>query len=116
MTKVLIVDDDCTMIKLLTTLLNMEGYDTKTLMNINGDLLANIRKENPDIIILDVLLGDTNGIDLVRCMRKTHDLLDTKVIMVSGLDKATECREAGANEFLLKPFLPEDLLQKIKVI
>jgi DNA-binding response OmpR family regulator len=116
MTKVLVVEDDFTMITLLSTLLKMEGYVTKALLEMNGDLLDHIRQESPDIIILDVLLGNLNGIDLVRRLRQSADLKDTKVIMVSGLDRATECREAGANDFLLKPFMPDELITKLQAL
>ena len=116
MTKVLVVEDDFTMITLLSTLLKMEGYVTNALMEMNGDLLDHIRQESPDIIILDVLLGNLNGIDLVRKLRQSADLKDTKVIMVSGLDRGTECREAGANDFLLKPFMPDELITKLQAL
>jgi DNA-binding response OmpR family regulator len=116
MTKVLVVDDDYTTTTLLSTLLKMEGYVTKTLLEMKGDLLELIRRENPDIIILDVLLGNLNGIELGRRLRQSTDLKDTRIIMVSGLDRATECREAGANDFLLKPFMPDELIKKLQAL
>jgi DNA-binding response OmpR family regulator len=113
MQKVLLAEDDITMVSLLKTLLSMEGYQVETLLDKDGDLLENIRSENPDFMLLDIFLGDENGIDIVREMRKIPDLKAVKVIMTSGIDKTEECLAAGADDFLLKPYMPEELIQKL---
>ncbi len=116
MTKILLADDDFTMVTLLKTLLGMEGYETASLLDKAGDVLDNIRREKPDIILLDVHLGDRNGVELVRQMRETDDLRNVRVIMVSGIDKSDECFTAGANDFLLKPYMPEELFSKLRAV
>jgi CheY-like chemotaxis protein len=115
MTKVLLADDDYTMISLLKTLLGMEGYQVATLLDQSGDILDNIRKEKPDVLLMDIFLGDRNGLELVRQIRQEPDLAKLRIIMASGIDKAEECRDVGADDFLLKPYMPEDLFRKLKV-
>ncbi len=109
MLKVLLADDDFTMVSLLKTLLDMEGYQVETLLDKPGDMIENIRNEKPDILLIDIFLGDCNGLDLVRRIRETPDMQNLKIIMVSGVDKNEECIAAGANAFLLKPYMPDDL-------
>ena len=114
MTKVLLADDDFTMVSLLKTLLNLEGYQVMTLLDKPGDILANIRASNPDVLLLDVYLGDRNGMDLVRRIRKDEELKKIRIIMVSGLDKTEECLAAGADKFLLKPYMPNELFDLLR--
>jgi CheY-like chemotaxis protein len=109
MLKVLLADDDFTMVALLKTLLNMEGFQVASLLDKKGNILDNIRQEKPDFMVIDIFLGDRNGLDIVRQIRETADLKDLKIVMVSGLEKTEECLAAGANAFLLKPYMPEDL-------
>ena len=81
MPKVLLADDDFTMVSLLKTLLEMKGYQVETLLDKNGDPLETIRMVKPDIFLVDIILGDRNGLDLVKVMRNQPDLKDIKVIM-----------------------------------
>jgi DNA-binding response OmpR family regulator len=111
---VLLVDDDFTMASLLKTLLGMEGYQVETWMDKVGTPMEIVRRIMPDIIIMDILLGDLNGLDLVRELRNEPDLINIKVIMASGIDKSDECLAAGANAFLLKPYMPEELFSILR--
>ena len=111
MPRVLLADDDFTMVSLLKTLLGMEGYQVETLLDKNGDPMEIIRRVKPDIFLVDIFLGDRNGLDLVKDVRSHPDLKEIKVIMASGIDKSKECLAAGADAFLLKPYMPDDLLQ-----
>ena len=114
MRKVLLADDDFTMVALLKTLLDMEGYQVATLMDKKGDILDNIRKEKPDLLLIDIFLGGYNGMNVVRQIRAMPDMKDLKIVMVSGIDRAEECLAAGANAFLLKPYMPEDLFDLLR--
>jgi CheY-like chemotaxis protein len=114
MTKILLADDDYTMVSLLKTLLGMEGYQVVTLLDKTGEILDNIRKEKPDVLLMDIFLGDQNGLDVARKIRKTEGIMDLKIVMVSGIDKRSECLAAGANAFLLKPYMPEELFEIIR--
>ncbi len=114
MPKVLLAEDDATMLSLLQALLSMEGYQVETLLDKKGDLIENIRKEKPDVLLMDVHLGDLNGVEIARKIRQHPDLGRIKVVMTSGIDKTAECLAAGANDFLLKPFMPEELIEKLR--
>ena len=114
MTKVLLADDDYTMVSLLRTLLTMEGYQVATLLDKPGDIMENIRAANTDILLLDVYLGDRNGLDLVHEIRSMPDLKNIRIVMVSGVDKTEECLAAGADKFLLKPYMPNELFDTLR--
>ena len=114
MSKVLLADDDYTMVTLLKTLLGMEGYQVATLLDKPGDILENIRLEKPDIMLIDIFLGSCNGLDIVRQIRELPELNGIRIIMASGIDKTEECLAAGANEFLLKPYMPNELFEKLR--
>jgi CheY-like chemotaxis protein len=114
MARILLADDDNTMVTLLKTLLNMEGYQVSTLMDKVGDILENIRNAKPDVLLIDIFLGDQNGLDIVRQIRQMPDLNHIRIIMVSGVDKARECLAAGADVFLLKPYMPNELFEILR--
>ena len=113
MPKVMIVDDDRTMVSLLKILLEMDGYEVINITNAN-DFLPNVRAEKPDIVLLDVFITNVDGKELVAEVRRSEDLSDLKVIMTSGMDLAEQCVEAGADAFLLKPYAPEQLIQTLQ--
>lgn len=110
MTKVLLAEDDYTMVSLLTTLLELDGYQVVTVLDKAGNILENIRKEMPEVILMDVYLGDLNGMAIVKELRQQDDLKRIRIIMASGMDMRETCLAAGADEFLLKPYMPGDLL------
>jgi DNA-binding response OmpR family regulator len=114
MLKILLADDDYSMVGLLTTLLDMEGYQVETLLDKPGDIMGNIRSAKPDILLIDIYLGDRNGLDIVRQLRKMPDLDGIRIIMASGIDKREECLAAGADVFLLKPYMPNELFDKLR--
>ncbi|MBN2385997.1 MAG: response regulator [Anaerolineales bacterium] len=113
MPKVLLAEDDPMMVSLLETLLAIEGFEVVVLPE-KEDLLENARCINPDAILLDVHFGAQNGIELLRLIRQEPDLQAVRVIMASGIDKSEECLAIGADGFLLKPYMPDDLLRKLR--
>ncbi len=113
--KIMLIEDDQTMVTLLTTLLQYEGFETAALKN-DEDLdiiLEDIRREQPDVILLDVHLRQINGLDLLHAVRQNEDTCQIGVIISSGMDVSQRCIELGANAFILKPYMPDDLLHKI---
>ncbi len=113
MPRVLLVEDDATMLSLLETLLTMEGYQVD-LISAGADIVQSITRVIPDVILLDVYLGEQNGIELLNNLRKEKALDSIRIIMTSGIDHSDECIRRGADGFLLKPFTPEELLQLIR--
>ena len=113
MKKVMIVEDDDTMISLLTTLLKLEGYQVLTVLDKSGNVIDNVRREIPDSLVLDVFLGDQNGLDIIHALRSENDLKQIHVIMTSGIDMREKCMQAGADDFLLKPYMPDELIARL---
>ena len=118
MVKVMLVEDDPTMSELLNTLLTMEGYDVNC-SNGDQDILESAKKDDPDLIMMDVHLRigsgrEVNGFELLKKIRSDETLKCTKVIMSSGMDFRIKSAEEGANGFLLKPFMPEEMINLIK--
>lgn len=114
MIKILLIDDDTTMVSLLKMLLTLEGYHIANLSSDDQDIIELAQDELPDLILLDVHLGQQNGLEVVKGLKKSSSLKNIKVIMTSGMDLSEKCRIAGADDFILKPYMPDELLEKIK--
>lgn len=113
--KIMLVEDDPTMIAVLSTLLEIEGYHVIAPPNKTLDeIVQAIRSEQPDTILLDVHLRDVSGYDVIQQVRDDPRLNGTRVVMTSGMDVKEKCIEAGANAFLLKPYMPDELMEKLK--
>jgi DNA-binding response OmpR family regulator len=110
MPRVLLAEDDQTMVSLLTTLLRMDGFEVKA-VDADEDVPAAINKLRPDVVVLDVLLADQNGLDVLEAIRTNDAKHDVRVIMISGLDLRDESMRRGADAFLMKPFMPEELMK-----
>ena len=113
MAKVLLAEDDRTMVSLLQTLLKMEGFETVAL-DTGADVPGAVLREKPDVLFMDVHLGRQSGMDIVESIRKDPLIANVRVVMTSGLDVKKECLQRGADDFLLKPFMPDDLIGILK--
>lgn len=111
--KVLLAEDDVIMVSLLKTLLKMEGFDVVAL-HADADVPAAVRKEKPDVILLDVHLSRQSGLDILDSLRSSQDTIEARVVMSSGASVKDECIRRGANGFLLKPYMPDDLIAILK--
>lgn len=108
MAKVMIVDDDQTTTSLLETLLELDGFEIKTVSR-GGDVVAAAEIFMPDIFLMDYHLNDMHGVDVLRDIRNHGSLSTIPVVIASGMDVEDEVMDAGANKFLVKPFEPADL-------
>lgn len=113
MSKVLLAEDDHTMVSLLTTLLKMEGYEV-VVLDVQADVPSAVSKENPDALLMDVHLGGQSGMDIIQKIRRDPVNENVNIVMVSGLNMKDECLTHGANHFIMKPFMPDDLLKLLK--
>lgn len=115
MSKIILVEDDPTMLSLLQTLLEMEGYQVIKIKNeIQQDILSVMQQERPELALIDVHLRQLNGFDLLQGIRKDEYLKDTRILMSSGMDLRNECLQKGADGFILKPYMPDDLIHAIQ--
>lgn len=112
MPRIMLAEDDLTMVTLLKTLLGMEGYQVIAL-TIDDVIIDAVRNNRPDILLLDVHLPNANGLEVLNQIRKDEETRDLKVVMTSGLNLELECKNQGANDFLLKPYMPDTLLKTL---
>lgn len=113
--KVLIVDDDAKLRKLLREYL--EGYGFRVLTLEDGSfVLETLKNESPDIIILDIMLPGKDGLEVLKEIRTEFDV---PVIMLTAKGEDTDRivgLELGADDYLPKPFNPRELLARIKAV
>ena len=113
--KVLIVDDDLNICELLRLYLEKEGFET---VSVNDGLLAldSFRSENPDIVLLDIMLPNLDGWQVCREIRKFSD---KPIIMLTAkgetFDKVLGL-ELGADDYVTKPFEPKEIIARIKAV
>lgn len=113
MPRILLAEDDSTMVGLLTTLLTLDGFDV-TALDPDADVAQAVVRERPDLLVLDFLLANQSGLDVLDAIRSSEGDTRLRVIMISGLNVREECMLHGADNFLLKPFMPDDLLTLLR--
>ena len=101
------------MVRLLTTLLRLEGFDVET-VDDSEDIETAIERFSPQILVLDMVLGKQSGLEILERIRKTALGSRLYVLMISGLDVRDLCLNRGADDFLLKPFVPEELTRRLQ--
>ena len=114
--KILVVDDDSGIGEMIKTLLEFYGFEvTVTEKPLKTQEL--ILEHEIDLVLLDMLISGVNGTDVCAALRKNPDTADTPVLMMSALHNAgPKCKDAGANDFIAKPFEMDDLIEKINQI
>jgi CheY-like chemotaxis protein len=115
MLKILLAEDDATMVALLTTLLKMEGYQVAALDG-DVDIVSAVFKAKPDILLMDIHMLHHNGMDELVKLRAAPGGESVRVLMTSGLDFKDQCLARGANGFIQKPFMPDDLLEALRSV
>ena len=113
MAKIMVAEDDQTMVTLLTTLLKMDGFDVIAL-DADEDVPTAVERDRPDLLLLDVHLSNQNGLEILDRLNRTKKGAGMHVVMISGLNVREECLRHGANDFLLKPFMPDDLITVLR--
>jgi two-component system, OmpR family, alkaline phosphatase synthesis response regulator PhoP len=111
--KILVVDDEQSLIDLVTAYLRKESYDIYTAMDGPTGLKA-ARVFKPDLIVLDVMLPGLDGIELLTRLRRESDVY---VIMLTARSEETDKivgLSVGADDYLTKPFSPRELVARIK--
>lgn len=113
MAKVVIIDDEAAILELMTKLVRSTGHHvTGCLTGTEG--MAAIRNQKPELVIVDLRIGDINGLDIVNMCRE--DFPSTAVIMVTGhgsIETAVEAMRLGAFDYLTKPFDLGDLVKTV---
>ena len=111
---VLVVDDEADVRALLSDLLTEEGYKVRT-ADTAAKAVAEIEKDLPDLVMMDVQLPDQDGIALLRQLKKEHPELEMIVMTAfGGSSTAIKAMEHGAYDYVTKPFEIDDLLAALK--
>ncbi len=114
--KALIVDDDLELVELIRDVLEADGRFEIRVANNGFDAGMMVKEYRPDVIVLDVMLPDINGKEVCQRVRSDETMDDVKIICISGMveaDKIEELKEAGANDFMQKPFEVENLVERV---
>jgi DNA-binding response OmpR family regulator len=115
MTKLLIVDDDDLLRRSLTYRLEREGYSV-TSAESGEEALAFARRDQPDLIVLDIGLPDRDGLDVARTLQRE---MNVPILFLSGRDREMDIvvgLEVGAEDYVTKPFGMKEFLTRIRVI
>ena len=115
---VYVIEDDEDINELLVYNLEKEGYEVKPFYSSNP-AYETIKSQNPDIVILDIMLPDMDGLELCKLLKSDRETADIPVIMLTA--KSTEIDkivgfELGADDYITKPFSIRELLARIKAI
>ena len=112
--KVLVIDDDPMTCNLVETILQMEDYETASANVIgNEGIISLLEDEKPHIIILDYHLGPQETLEFVVDIRSNETWQRLPILMTSAIDRRKNSLEAGANDFLLKPFNWQEMTERI---
>jgi DNA-binding NtrC family response regulator len=125
--KILIVDDERDTVEMITALLELEGYQILSALS-GGEAMKILEAESQkvsesktpvDLILLDILLGDVDGRDICRKIKEDEKLKFIPVIILtvrSSLQDKINSLDLGADDYLTKPFINEELLAKVRVM
>jgi two-component system, OmpR family, response regulator MprA len=116
MSKVLVVDDDQRLLKMLRRTLTYEGFQVMTAEDGQA-ALARICETHPDVIVLDWMMPKIDGVGVLRALREQDD--DTPVLMLTARDAVhyrVEGLDRGADDYLIKPFESAELVARVKAL
>jgi DNA-binding response OmpR family regulator len=113
--KVLIAEDEPDIRGLVVYSLEYAGYEVVETMN-GEEAIALAEREQPDLILLDVRMPKMNGYEACAVLRSMESTRDIPVVFLSARGQETEIKhglELGAEEYILKPFAPDELIQRV---
>jgi excisionase family DNA binding protein len=116
--KVLLVDDDPDLVEMMTKVLEDDGRFEVRVAGNGFDAGMMVKEYRPDLIVLDVMLPDINGKEVCQRVRSDPNMEDVRILCISGMiedDKIQELRDAGADDFMHKPFDVEVLIERMCV-
>lgn len=116
--RILVVEDELDLAELVAFNLRQAGHQVTT-AGTGSTALAEIRRQRPDLVLLDVMLPDISGIEVCRRLRREADTIRLPVIMLTAkgeeLDRVVGF-EVGADDYVVKPFSPRELLLRVEAI
>lgn len=116
--RVLAIEDEADILEVIEYNLDREGFDVITSRN-GEDGLELIRKNHPDLVLLDLMLPDLDGLEICRKIRSDDEIKQIPVIMVTAKDTESEVvlgLGVGADDYVTKPFNPRELIARVKAV
>lgn len=117
MSKILIIEDEAVLSDMYRQKLISEGFDVKVSIN-SKEILSLLEKENFDVILLDLMLPEENGVSILKKIRETKKGKNLPVIVFTNLDTPEErnaCLKLGAKKYLIKAkYTPKELVEEIR--
>jgi CheY-like chemotaxis protein len=113
--RVLVVDDDPQVLKLLRVNFELDGYDVVDASS-GEEALKSVKRDHPDVVVCDVMMPGMDGIEVVRRLRADPKTAKLPVIVVSAKAQRIDLQAgqlAGADDYVTKPFDPQDLLDAV---
>jgi len=117
--RILVVDDMSTMRRIIRTILNQLGYSNIEEAENGKQALAKLKKEKFDFVVTDWNMPEMDGLSLVKAIRSDEELKHIPVLMVTAEAKkenVMEALKAGVNNYIVKPFTPEVLKEKMEKV
>jgi two-component system alkaline phosphatase synthesis response regulator PhoP len=118
MAKILIAEDERDIRDLVAFTLRFAGYEVVAAVN-GEEAVALAPKENPDLILMDVRMPRMTGYEACRILKANPEMKDIPVVFLSAKGQESEIqtgRGVGAEEYLLKPFAPDQLTERVRAI
>lgn len=118
MPRILVVDDDKQIVRLVRSYLEQSGFQVLTAHNGETALHA-IRRERPDLVVLDLMLPDLDGWEVTRIVRSDETLAGLPIIMLTARVEDTDKivgLELGADDYVTKPFNPREVVARVRAI
>jgi two-component system KDP operon response regulator KdpE len=113
--RILVVDDEAQILRMLRVVLTSSGYKVFTAAN-GEDALDQLAVEQPDLVILDVILPDHSGVEITRQVREWGSAVPIIILSALGEERAkVAALDAGADDYLTKPFSTQELLARVRV-
>jgi DNA-binding NtrC family response regulator len=112
--KILVVDDEAVVLESCKKILNSEGFEVALMSNVD-DALAALDKERFSLLLVDIKMPKRDGLSLMDMLRKRKETIPIVVMSGYSTDKTiSEAKQMGANNFISKPFTPEELLTAVQ--
>lgn len=115
MNKILFIEDEPDQIMMVEMRLQQSGYEVISTMDGETGLKM-ARQEKPDLILLDIILPKLDGIEVCRQLRQSPETCDIPIIAITAAalkDLVQRCTQAGADDFIRKPYEPEELIARV---
>lgn len=114
---ILLVDDDVDITNLITRWLERDGYRVRTSANGHAALDALSADPLPDLVLLDILLPKTSGLNVLRRLRGEERTRDLPVVMMTGMASDKDIKRGGllgADDYIVKPLVERDFLERVR--